>query len=154
MWSKDCGSDRSGISEPCEDCGSSRLGVSEACEDGIDGAYYKTPSSFVHLVEVKSEDEQEPEKPAVAVVELAKMKRPISCKALLKAPNDQKPPPFIGGFIPNKQPANKVYTLDLSKLDVFFDEMMFQKAIDTLPGHKLPKSEELKGRQYCKWQKF
>lgn len=82
------------------------------------------------------------------------MKGSICCKALLKAPKDQKPPPFTGGFIPNKQPANKVYTLDLSKLDVLFDEMMSQKAIGTPSGHKLPKLEELKGRQYYKWHNF
>lgn len=47
---------------------------------------------------MESEDEQEPEKTVVAVAELAKMKGPISCKALLKAPNDQKPPPLTGGL--------------------------------------------------------
>lgn len=79
------------------------------------------------------------------MAELAKIKGPISCKALLKPPKDQKPPSFTGGFIPNKQPANKVYSFSLSKLDTLFDEMLSQKAIDTPPRHKLPKAKEVKG---------
>lgn len=29
--------------------------------------------------------------------------------------------------------------------------MLSHKAIDTPPRHRFPKSEELKGRHYCKW---
>lgn len=66
------------------------------------GIYYKTPSSLVHLVQVESKDDQELAETVVAVAELAKMKEPISDNALLKAPKNQKPPPFTRGFIPNK----------------------------------------------------
>ncbi|CAL2246651.1 unnamed protein product [Prunus armeniaca] len=79
---------------------------------------------------------------------MAKLKHPISCKALTKPPKDQKPPPFTGGFVPNKQTQNKVYSFDLTKVDALFDEMLLQKAIKT--PHRLPKPEELKGRQYCR----
>ncbi|CAL2238677.1 unnamed protein product [Prunus armeniaca] len=61
---------------------------------------------------------------------MAKLKHPISCKTLTKPPRDQKPPPFTGGFVPNKPTQNK-------------------KAIET--PHRMPKPEELKGRQYCRW---
>ncbi|CAL8105377.1 unnamed protein product [Prunus armeniaca] len=75
------------------------------------GTYYKTPSSSVHLVEVESEDEAEESKEReIVVVEMAKFKHPISCKALTKPLKDQKPPPFIGGFVPNKPTQNKVYS--------------------------------------------
>ncbi|CAL8117903.1 unnamed protein product [Prunus armeniaca] len=57
---------------------------------------------------------------------MAKLKHPISCKTLTKPPRDQKPPPFTGGFVPNKPTQNK-------------------KAIET--PHRMPKPEELKGRQ-------
>ncbi|CAL9018137.1 unnamed protein product [Prunus brigantina] len=80
---------------------------------------------------------------------MATLKHPINCKALIKPPMDQKPPPFIGGFVLNKPAQNKVYSFDLTKVDALFDEMLLQKAIET--PHKLPKLEELKGRQYCRW---
>ncbi|XP_020411117.1 uncharacterized protein LOC109946773 [Prunus persica] len=107
------------------------------------GTYYKTPSSSVHLVEVESEERE------IAVAEMAKLKHPISCKALTKPPKDHKPPSFIRGFVPNKPTQNKVYSFDLTKVDALFDEMLLQKAIET--SHRLPKPDELKGRQYCRW---
>ncbi|CAL8163075.1 unnamed protein product [Prunus armeniaca] len=42
-----------------------------------------------------------------------------------------------------------VYSFDLTKVDALFDEMLLQKAIET--PHRIPKPEELKGRQYCRW---
>ncbi|CAL2228277.1 unnamed protein product [Prunus armeniaca] len=114
--------------------------------------YFKTSSSSVHLVEVESEKGTEgSEEREVAVAEMAKLKHPISCKALTKQPKDQKPPPFTGGFVPNKPTQNKVYSFDLTKVDALFDEMLLQKAIET--PHRLPKPEELKGTQYCIWHK-
>ncbi|CAL9001091.1 unnamed protein product [Prunus brigantina] len=110
------------------------------------GTCYKTPSSSVHLVEVESEDGQEsPEEMEVAVAEMAKLKHPISCKALTKTPKDQKPPLFTGDFVPNNPAHNKIYSFDLTKVDAMFDEMLLQKAIET--PHRLPKLEEFKGRQ-------
>ncbi|CAL2260310.1 unnamed protein product [Prunus armeniaca] len=114
------------------------------------GTYYKSPSSSIHMIEVESEeDAEESEEREVAVAEMAKLKHPISCKTLTKPPRDQRPPPFTGGFVPNKPMQNKVYSFDLTKVDVLFDEMLLQKAIET--PHRMPKPEELKGRQYCRW---
>ncbi|CAL2266185.1 unnamed protein product [Prunus armeniaca] len=114
------------------------------------GTYYKTPSSLVHLVEVESEEDTEGSKEReIAVAEMAKLKHPISCKALTKPSKGQKPPPFTGGFIPNKPTQNKVYSFYLTKVDALFDEILLHKAIKTL--HRLPKPKELKGRQYCRW---
>ncbi|CAL8151984.1 unnamed protein product [Prunus armeniaca] len=76
---------------------------------------------------------------------MAKLKHLISCKALTKLPNNQKPPPFTGGFVPNKPTQNKVYSFNLTKVDTLFDEILLQKAIET--PHRLPKPEELKGKQ-------
>ena len=80
---------------------------------------------------------------------MLKLKHHVSYKALTKPPKDQKPLPFTGGFIPNKPTQNKVYSFDLTKVDVLCDEIILQKAIKT--PHKLPKPEEFKGKQYCKW---
>ncbi|BFG30042.1 hypothetical protein CerSpe_163160 [Prunus speciosa] len=114
------------------------------------GTYYKSPSSSIHLIEVESEEDTEgSEEREVTVAEMAKLKHPISCKAFTKPPKDQKPPPFTGEFVPNKPTQNKVYSFDLTKVDALFDEMLAQKAIET--PHKLPKLEELKGREYCRW---
>ncbi|CAL8119088.1 unnamed protein product [Prunus armeniaca] len=83
---------------------------------------------------------------------MAKLKHPISYKALTKPPNDQKPLSFTGGFVPNQPTQNKVYSFDLSKVDALFDEMLLQKAIET--PHRMPKPEELKGMQYYRWHNF
>ncbi|CAL2229694.1 unnamed protein product [Prunus armeniaca] len=108
--------------------------------------YYKSPSSSIHMIEVESEEDTEgPEEREIVMAEMAKLKHPISCKALTKPPRDQKPPPFTGGFVPNKPTQNKVYSFDLTKVDALFDEMLLQKAIET--PHRMPKLEELKGRQ-------
>ncbi|CAL2238065.1 unnamed protein product [Prunus armeniaca] len=114
------------------------------------GTYYKSPSSSIHLVQVESKEEAEcSEEGEVVVTEMAKLKHHISCKVLTKPPKDQKPPPFTGGFVPSKPTQNKVYSFDLTKVDALFDEMLLQKAIET--PHRMPKPEELKGRQYCRW---
>ncbi|CAL9000564.1 unnamed protein product [Prunus brigantina] len=89
------------------------------------GTYYKTPSSSIHLVEVESEEEaEESEEREIAMAEMAKLKHPISCKALTKPPKDHKPPPFTGGFVPKKPTQKKVYSFDLTKVDALFDEML------------------------------
>ncbi|CAL9001597.1 unnamed protein product [Prunus brigantina] len=114
------------------------------------GTYYKSPSSSIHMIELESEEDTEgSEEREDAVAEMAKLKHPISCKTLTKPPRDQKPPPFTGGFVPNKPTQNKVYSFDLTKVDALFDEMLLHKAIET--PHRMPKPEELKGRQYCRW---
>ncbi|CAL2229278.1 unnamed protein product [Prunus armeniaca] len=96
------------------------------------GTYYKTPSSSVHLVELESEEDTEGwEEREIAVAEMAKLKHPISCKALTRPPKDQKLPPFTGGFVPSKPTQNKVYSFNLTKVDALFDEMLLQKAIET-----------------------
>ncbi|CAL8152480.1 unnamed protein product [Prunus armeniaca] len=80
------------------------------------GTYYKTLSSYVHLVEVESKEDTEGLLGReTAVAEMAKLKYPISCKALTKPPKDQKPLPFTRGFVPNKPTQNKVYSFDLTK---------------------------------------
>ncbi|CAL9018545.1 unnamed protein product, partial [Prunus brigantina] len=93
------------------------------------GTYYKSPSSSIHLVRVESEEEAKcSEEGEVAVAEMAKLKHPISCKALTRPQKDQKPPPFTGGFVPNKPTQNKVYSFDLTKVDALFDEMLWHNS--------------------------
>ncbi|CAL8155833.1 unnamed protein product [Prunus armeniaca] len=66
------------------------------------GTYYKSHFSSIHMIEVESEEDIEGlEEREIAVAKMAKLNHPISCEALTK------PPPFTGGFVPNKPTHNK-----------------------------------------------
>ena len=47
--------------------------------------------------------------------------------------------------------TSKVYTFDITKADVIFDQLLSAKIIKLQPGHNIPKVEELKGKIYCKY---
>ncbi|KAM0970324.1 hypothetical protein PS1_018620 [Malus domestica] len=46
---------------------------------------------------------------------------------------------------------SKVYTFDITKADVIFDQLLSARIIKLRPGHNIPKAEELKGKVYCKY---
>ena len=75
-------------------------------------------------------------------------KRPVVCKAL------QRPTEGTNGTsVVRKQAfeAGKVYTFDLSLADQIFDALYAEKLIRLDNGHKMPKAEDLKGKEFCKW---
>ncbi|CAL9019678.1 unnamed protein product, partial [Prunus brigantina] len=78
-----------------------------------------------------------------------KIKTPHRLQGSYQATKGSKPPPFTGGFVPNKPIRNKVYSFDLTKVDALFDEMLLQKAIET--PHRMPKPKSSKARRYCGW---
>ena len=47
--------------------------------------------------------------------------------------------------------AGKAYTFDLTLADQFFDALYAEKLIRLDNGHKIPKAENLKGKEFCKW---
>ncbi|KAM2605482.1 hypothetical protein TB2_034282 [Malus domestica] len=47
--------------------------------------------------------------------------------------------------------TSKVYTFNITKADVIFDQLLSVKIIKLRPGHNIPKAEELKGKIYCKY---
>ena len=47
--------------------------------------------------------------------------------------------------------TSKAYTFDITKADAIFDQLLLAKIIKLLPGHNIPKAEELKGMTYCKY---
>ena len=50
-----------------------------------------------------------------------------------------------------KSKGNKKYSFDLDKADVIFDWLLYNKRIKIKGTHKLPPSEELYGKKFCKW---
>ncbi|XP_059659104.1 uncharacterized protein LOC132305484 [Cornus florida] len=53
---------------------------------------------------------------------------------------------------PKKGPADigKSYSFDLSKTDQIFDHLLANKMISLPKGHKIPSTNDLKGKEYCK----
>lgn len=47
--------------------------------------------------------------------------------------------------------SNRVYTFDVSKAEAIFYQLVADKLIKFPQGHSLPKPEELKGKEYCKY---
>ncbi|KAM1939580.1 hypothetical protein ACFX13_027407 [Malus domestica] len=47
--------------------------------------------------------------------------------------------------------TSKVYTFDITKADVIFDQLLSARIIKLRHGHNIPKAEELKGKIYCKY---
>lgn len=50
--------------------------------------------------------------------------------------------------------TSKVYTLDITKTDAIFDQLILEKIIKLRPGRNIPKTEHLKGKVYCKYHDF
>ena len=75
-------------------------------------------------------------------------KRPVICKAL------QRPTEGINGTSAVKKQAFEagiVYTFDLSLDDQIFNTLYAEKLIRLDNGHKMPKADDLKGKEFCKW---
>ena len=49
------------------------------------------------------------------------------------------------------KPKNEAYLFDISKVDQIFDCFMKDKQTKLPEGHKIPPTDEIKGKKYCKW---
>ncbi|KAK1666654.1 hypothetical protein QYE76_054813 [Lolium multiflorum] len=79
------------------------------------------------------EDEDLAEDQEVAVAEWTRTAVPVSCKWV-------------------KQPGPpKGFDFDLSKTEQIFDLLLKEKQLKLPEGHKIPTSQEMNGRPYCKW---
>jgi hypothetical protein len=79
------------------------------------------------------EDEDPAEDQEVAVAEWTRTAVPVSCKWV-------------------KQPGPpKGFDFDLSKTEQIFDLLLKEKQLKLPEGHKIPTSQEMNGRPYCKW---
>ncbi|KAM2674252.1 hypothetical protein EV2_015469 [Malus domestica] len=74
--------------------------------------------------------------------------KPYVCKALTQI--DSKEVKTRSAPEETMKPS-KVYTFDITKADVIFDQLLSAKIIKLRPGHTIPKADELKGNIYCKY---
>ncbi|KAK1685893.1 hypothetical protein QYE76_046741 [Lolium multiflorum] len=86
----------------------------------------------IGLVEMEETEDPTPDL-EVAVAEWARGANPVSCKWV-------------------KQPGPpKGFDFDLSKTEQIFDLLLKEKQLKLPKGHKIPTSQEMNGRPYCKW---
>ena len=105
------------------------------------GTYYKDPNLEVLVTEYDTD---------LSEVDMAELtcKWPVVCKAL------QRPSEGSNSTAAVKKQAfeaGKIYTFDLSLADQIFDALHAEKLIRLDNGHKMPKAEDLKGKEFCKW---
>ena len=43
------------------------------------------------------------------------------------------------------------YTFDVTKAEIIFDQLKFDRMVTLPPGHKIPTKDEMKGKEYCKY---
>ena len=70
------------------------------------------------------------------------------CKALYKPDNNNNTSAVKKQIFE----VGKNYAFDITKADQIFDVLLADKVIRLSDGHKNPKAEDLKGKEYCKWQ--
>jgi hypothetical protein len=86
------------------------------------------------VVMVDAEDSEDSEDdPEVAVVEWAQGAKPVSCKWV------------------KQQGPLKGFDFDVNKVEQIFDLLLKEKQLKFPEGFKIPTSQELQGRLYCKW---
>ncbi|XP_021833379.1 uncharacterized protein LOC110773184 [Prunus avium] len=108
------------------------------------GTYYKNP--IVGYAEVDSPVEAEEGEIEISSAEVS-IDKSFVCKELVKVDNSRTK-------IPNAKFAareTKAYTLDLTKAEAIFDLFLTDKKVKLSFGHKIPKTEELKGKTFCKY---
>ncbi|KAM1003900.1 hypothetical protein ACFX2C_004163 [Malus domestica] len=103
------------------------------------GTIYKNPT-----VNYASTDDECVSVDAAAIV----IDKPYVCKALTQV--DSREAKSRSATEGTLKPS-KVYTFDITKADVIFDQLLSARIIKLRPGHNIPKAEELKGKVYCKY---
>ena len=48
----------------------------------------------------------------------------------------------------------EAYLFDISKVNQLFDYLIKDKQIKLSENHKIPPTDEIKGKKYCKWHHF
>ncbi|KAM1390900.1 hypothetical protein ACFX2I_018670 [Malus domestica] len=75
--------------------------------------------------------------------------KPYVCKALAHA--SSKDVKTRLAYIEAAVKTSRVYTFDITKADVIFNQLLLAKIIKLWPGHDILKAEDLKGKTYCKY---
>ncbi|KAM3003176.1 hypothetical protein FF2_033568 [Malus domestica] len=106
------------------------------------GTIYKNPT-----ISYASTEGEESQCVSVDTSEIV-IDKPYVCKALTQIDSkDVK----THSAIEEITKTSKVYTFDITKADVIFDQLLSAKIIKLRPGYNIPKVEELKGKIYCKY---
>ncbi|KAM2441556.1 hypothetical protein PS1_022745 [Malus domestica] len=106
------------------------------------GMIYKNPT--VNHASTEGEESQYVSVDAAETV----IDKPYVCKALTQINSKE-----VKTYSATEETAKtlKVYTLDITKAEAIFDQLLSAKIIKLRPGHNISKAEELKGRTYCKY---
>ncbi|KAF7150804.1 hypothetical protein RHSIM_Rhsim02G0050900 [Rhododendron simsii] len=101
------------------------------------GTYYQDPNYDVAAVETEANFD----------VDVAKIvnRKPDVCKAFVKTELAKQTVQEAS----NK--PTKAYTFDITKAEAIFYQLLTDKLLKLPFGHKIPTSDELKGKEYCKY---
>ncbi|KAM1926742.1 hypothetical protein ACFX13_033877 [Malus domestica] len=106
------------------------------------GTIYKTLT--INYASAEGEDSQYVSVDATETV----IDKPYVCKALTQINSrDAK----TRSTTEEMAKPSKVYTFDITKAEVIFDQLLLAKIIKLRLGHNIPKAEEHKGKTYCKY---
>ena len=109
-------------------------------ENSSKGNYYKGPNLEVLIADYDVD---------ISEIDMAELicHNPMVYKVLYKAIDGNSPSTI------KKQnfKARKNYTFDISMADQIFDTLLAKKLIQLNSGHKMPKAEDLKWKEFCKW---
>ncbi|XP_070675884.1 uncharacterized protein [Malus domestica] len=116
--------------------------------------FYKKKAA-IHHVEVgeigpEQEDDHDREEIEVCAAKMTMPFKPLTVKGLVQPIKDQKIVMNDGGFVPMKPPKYQSYSFDLVKAPEIYEELVKARVIVPDSTKKMPKSEELRGKKYCK----
>ncbi|KAL2542265.1 putative retroelement [Abeliophyllum distichum] len=103
--------------------------------------YYREPNFNLNVVDV-NQDHVEAEVYLAELIKRDTFTCPIMAKLELPAKNK-----------PTKEENKKarIFSFDITKVDIIFDRLYKDKQIKLSEKHKLPNPEQIKGKKYCKW---
>ncbi|GAB2271040.1 hypothetical protein Dimus_038898 [Dionaea muscipula] len=98
------------------------------------GTYYRDPNYELNGIDIDYQAD-------ICLAEL-KAGRPYSCKALVK------PRPVDGEA--QKEHKPRAFSFDITKVNEIFDQLYNDKQIKLREKYKIPSSEAIMGKRYCK----
>ncbi|KAM0966826.1 uncharacterized protein LOC126609222 [Malus sylvestris] len=107
------------------------------------GTIYKN-----HAVSYASVEVEEPQYVNIDMAEIV-IDKPYVCKALVHANSKDVKTRLASVEVAVK--TLKVYTFDITKADAIFNQLLIAKIVKLRTGHNIPKADDLKGKNYCKY---
>ncbi|CAA2968872.1 Retrotransposon gag [Olea europaea subsp. europaea] len=104
------------------------------------GTYYRDPNFDVHTINDEYYNHIE-----MCLAELIKGDA-YTCPTIAKPRSSGKDEP-----IKDENKKARTFSFDVTKAELIFDKLFKDKQIKLSGKHKLPSSEQIKGKKYCKW---